>query len=217
MTQLLPGQAEAIQEVNELRKRISKADPETMNLILTQAHTLHAWTDKAVSNDILKEAYDLAKMGPTGMNIQPMRLVILRGEAKEQRLVPLMLDSNQEKTSAAPTTVILANDQAFFKNMDRVFPIMPEASGMFEGNAGMARENAERNGTLQAAYFMIALRSLGLDIAPMSGFDPEAVNKEFFTGSDVSVNFIVNIGYGDSNGIYPRLPRLDFDEISEIF
>ncbi len=217
MTTLLPGQAEAIADVNALRARISKADSDTMALLLGQAHTHHAWTDQPVSDAILKEAYDLAKMGPTGMNIQPMRLTILRGEAKEKRLVPLMLDSNQAKTSTAPVTVILANDQAFYDKMDRVFPIMPDAAAMFADNADMARENADRNGTLQAAYFMIALRSLGLDVAPMSGFDPAGVNNAFFADTTLTANFIINVGYGEANGVYPRLPRLDFSEISKSY
>ncbi|BBB27119.1 malonic semialdehyde reductase [Amphritea japonica] len=215
MTQFLPGQAEAIAEVNALRERITVADIDTMSLILGQAHTHNAWTDKQVSNELLKKAYDLAKMGPTGMNMQPMRLVFLRGEEKENRLVPHMLDSNREKTSAAPLTAILANDLDFYKNMDRVFPIFPDAASMFSSNPEMARENAERNGTLQAAYFMMALRSVGLDVAPMSGFDPKGVNEEFFGGTNSTVNFIINIGHGDSVGVYPRLPRLDFEAVSE--
>ncbi|WP_299939506.1 malonic semialdehyde reductase [uncultured Microbulbifer sp.] len=217
MNNLLPGQAEAIAEVNALRERISRADIDTMSLLLGQAYTHHAWTDKPVSNASLKDAYDLAKMGPTGMNIQPMRLVFLRGEAKETRLVPHMLDSNQTKTSAAPVTAILANDHAFYKNMSRTFPIIPNASEMFSNHKSFAYENAERNGTLQAAYFLLALRSVGLDVAPMSGFDSDKVNKEFFEGTEVTVNFIMNIGYGDSNAVYPRLPRLDFEEISQLF
>ena len=215
MTQLLPGQAEAIAEVNALRERIPSADSDTMALILGQAHTHNAWTDKPVTDELLKKAYDLAKMGPTGMNIQPMRLVFLRGEEKKNRLVPLMLDSNQKKTSAAPITAIIANDLAFHKHMDRVFPIFPDAGAMFANSPEMARENADRNGTLQAAYFMMALRSVGLDVAPMSGFDPNGVNEEFFSGTDLATNFIINIGYGDSQGVYPRLPRLDFEEVSK--
>ncbi|WP_421702772.1 malonic semialdehyde reductase [Aliiroseovarius sp.] len=217
MSELLPGQAEAIAEVNALREKVQKADVDTMNLIMGRAHTHHAWTDKPVSDELLKEAYDLAKMGPTGMNIQPMRIVFLRDGAKEQRLVPLMLDSNKAKTSAAPVTAILANDQAFFEKMDRIFPIFPDAAAMFSGNAEVARDNAERNGTLQAAYFLMALRSVGLDVAPMSGFDPAGVNKEFFDGTNVTANFIVNIGYGDSAGVFPRLSRLGFEEVAQIF
>lgn len=216
MNDLLPGQAEAIAEVNALRAQISKADTATMSLILGKAHTHHAWTDKPVSDALLKDAYNLAKMGPTGMNIQPMRMVVLRGEAKQNRLVPLMLDANQAKTSAAPATIILANDHAFHNKMDRVFPIMPEAAGMFAANKEMAVEHAERNGTLQAAYFMIALRSLGLDVSPMSGFDPAGVNKEFFRDTEFNTNFIINVGYGDVTGVFPRLPRLDFDEVTQI-
>ncbi len=217
MSELLPGQAEAIAEVDALRQKIQKADINSMALILGQAHTHHAWSDKAVSDDLLKEAYDLAKMGPTAMNMQPMRVVFLRDDAKEQRLVPLMLDTNQAKTNAAPVTAILANDYAFHEKMGRVFPIFPDAGAMFAGNSEMARENAERNGTLQAAYFMMALRAVGLDVAPMSGFDPIGVNREFFDGTSVTTNFIVNIGYGDSAGVFPRLPRLDFEEVSQIF
>ncbi|WP_371170036.1 malonic semialdehyde reductase [Aliiroseovarius sp. 2305UL8-7] len=217
MSELLPGQAEAITEVNALRERVQKADADSMALILGQAHTHHAWSDKTVSDALLKEAYDLAKMGPTAMNMQPMRIVFLRGDAKEQRLVPLMLDSNQAKTNAAPVTAILANDHAFFEKMDRTFPIFPDAGAMFAGDADLARENAERNGTLQAAYFMMALRAVGLDVAPMSGFDPAGVNKEFFSGTSLSTNFIVNIGHGDSAGVFPRLPRLSFEEAAQVF
>ena len=216
MTDLLPGQAEAIAEVNSLRDRIQSGDSETLSLILGEAHTHNAWTDKPVSDETLKAAFDLAKMGPTAMNMQPMRIVFLRGEAREQRLIPYMLDSNQAKSSAAPVTAILANDQKFYTKLDRVFPIYPGVEAMFANDEAMARDNAERNGTLQAAYFMIALRAQGLDVAPMSGFDPASVNKEFFPNGDVTANFIVNIGYGDTNGVFPRLPRLEFDEVAEI-
>ena len=214
MTELLPGQAEAIAEVEATRERIQKADVDTMALILGQAHTHNAWIDKPVSDVLLKEAYDLAKMGPTAMNMQPMRVVFLRGEARAERLVPLMLDSNQAKTNAAPVTAILANDQAFYEKLDRIFPIFPGADAMYSSNPELAQDNADRNGTLQAAYFMLALRSVGLDVAPMSGFDPAGVNKEFFSGTSVTANFIVNIGYGDTAGVFPRLPRLEFDEVA---
>ncbi len=217
MTSLLPGQLEAIEEVNALRERIQRADPDTMALILGQAHTHHAWSKRNVSDALLKEAYDLARMGPTGMNMQPMRLVFLRGEAKEKRLVPLMLDSNQGKTLAAPVTVILANDYAFYEKMDRVFPIFPGAREMFASNAVLTQQNAEQNGTLQAAYFMIALRAVGLDVAPMAGFDVEGVNAEFFSETALKANFILNVGYGDATGVYPRLPRFDFEEVSTIY
>lgn len=217
MSNLLPGQAEAIAEVNEIRSKLSKADKDSIDLILGHAHTHNAWSQKDVSNTLLQEAYDIAKMGPTGMNIQPMRIVFVRGEAKKNRLIPLLAEGNQAKSEAAPVTAILANDQAFFNNMSRIFPIMPDAQAMFSGDEELSRENAERNGTLQAAYFMLALRAVGLDVAPMSGFDLAGVNQEFFSGNKLTANFILNIGYGDSAGVYPRLPRLSFEEVSEFF
>jgi 3-hydroxypropanoate dehydrogenase len=215
MSDLLPGQQEAIAEVHATRHSIQRADQNTMNLILAKAHTHNAWSDKEVPQALLHEAYDLAKMGPTGLNMQPMRMSFLTGEAKTNRLIPLLAEGNQSKSLAAPVTAILANDQAFYKNMSKVFPIMPGIEEMYANNAALAHENAERNGTLQAAYFMLALRSVGLDVAPMSGFDMDAVNKEFFEGTQVTANFIVNIGYGEAAGVFPRLPRLSFEEVSD--
>lgn len=215
MSSLLPGQEQAIAEVDALRQRIQKADADTMSLIFTEAHTHNMWTDQPVSDALLKEAYDLAKMGPTAMNMQPMRVVFIRDNVKEQRLVPQMLDNNQAKTSAAPVTAILASDKAFYEKMDRIFPIFPDTGAMFANNPELAQENAERNGTLQAGYFMMALRAVGLDVAPMSGFNVAGVDQEFFKDSNLSVNFIVNIGYGNSAGVYPRLPRLDFEEVTQ--
>jgi len=216
MTELLPGQAEAIAEVNTLRNRIQRADHDTMALILGQAHTHHDWTDEPVPDALLQQAYDWAKMGPTAMNMQPMRIVFARGAAKERRLVPLMLDSNQAKTLASPVTAILGIDRAFHTKMDQVFPIMPGASAIFSNDENMARDNADRNGTLQAAYFMLALRAVGLDVAPMSGFNAVGVDEEFFAGTEIVTNFIVNIGVGDSAGVFPRLPRLEFEEVAQI-
>lgn len=215
MTDLLPGQKEAQDEILALRETITQGDAATLDMILGKAHTHNQWQDKPVSDDLLRRAYDLAKFGPTSMNIQPQRIVVLRGAAKD-RLLPHLMEGNRAKTAQAPVTLILANDLRFFDRMAEVFPINPDAAGMFAGSEAAALDAAQRNGTLQAAYLMIALRAVGLDVAGMSGFDPAGVKAEFFADSAVEPNFLLNVGYGDVAGVFPRLPRLAFEDVVTI-
>ena len=210
-----PGQQEAVDEVSQLRAKAKAGDPDVLAMMLSKAHTHYAWSDHPVSDDLLRQAYDLAKMGPTSMNMQPLRIIFLRAKAKD-RLMPHLMEGNRDQTLSCPVTAILAHDKRFFENLDKIYPIHPNAAALFSGNPEFASEHAFRNGTLQAAYFMLALRALGLDLGAMSGFDSAGVDAEFFANTSLCVNFILNIGYGDISAICPRLPRLDFDEVAQI-
>jgi 3-hydroxypropanoate dehydrogenase len=162
--------------------------------LFLNARTANGFTDKPVPLSLLQQVYDIAKMG-----------------AKE-RLFPCMSPGNVDKTRSAPVVVIVATDNQFFEHMPLVFPNFPDAKALFEGNAALASATATRNSTLSGAYFMMAARAVGLDCGPMSGFDAAKVNAEFFADGRCSVNFILNLGYGDNSKLFPRNPRLSFEQ-----
>ncbi len=185
-----------------------------LEVIFRQARTHPAWLPKPVGDDTLRAAYDLAKLGPTSANTMPMRIVFVKSPAAKERLKPALDGGNVEKTMAAPVTAIVAYDLQFYEFIPRLFPQAPGFRDLFAKpeNAERARIHAFRNGTLQGAYFIIAVRSLGLDCGPMSGFDNAKVDAEFFPDGRYKSNFLINIGYGDSSKLPPRNPRLEFDE-----
>lgn len=150
------------------------------------------------------------------MNAQPMRLVFLRSVAAKERLKAALAAGNVEKAMTAPVVAIIAYDTQFYNNLAKTFPHSPGAQNLFSQNQASAEETAFRNCTLQAAYYMLALRSIGLDVCPMSGFTADKVYAEFFAGSSCRVNFICGIGFGDPAKILERLPRLEFDEVTHI-
>ncbi len=210
-----PEIQKAVEAVERLRRQIEQAPDLACDLILGEARTFNAWHDRPVSEALVRQAYDLAKMGPTSMNIQPMRLVIVRSAAGKAKLLPHLAEGNRSKSEAAPLVAIVGFDIAFFTRMPEVFPLRPSAASLFDSDPKLAEETAFRNGTLQAAFFMIALRALGLDLGPMSGFDAGGVDAAFFAGEQVRSNFILNIGYGRTDeAFFPRLPRLDFDKVA---
>jgi 3-hydroxypropanoate dehydrogenase len=192
--------------------QLSDAD---LDVIFREARTHSKWLDKPVSDDLLKAAYDLARMGPTSGNCQPMRVLFVRSPEAKQKFAPALSQGNLAKTMAAPATAIFAMDMEFYELMPRLFHD-PTARGWFAGKPAVIAETAMRNGTLQAAYFIIAARSLGLDCGPMSGFDKAKVDAVFFEGTTWRSNFICNIGYGDNAALHPRNPRLDFSETCKI-
>lgn len=149
------------------------------------------------------------------MNTQPGRYLFLTTEAQKSRLLPAMINSNIEKTRLAPVTLIIASDSAFYEHLPSQFSAY-DAAPMFRDNAALAQTTAFRNSSLQGAYIMMAARALGLDCGAMSGFDPAAVNAEFFPDERYQVNFILNIGYGAEDGHHPRGPRLAFDEVASV-
>jgi 3-hydroxypropanoate dehydrogenase len=168
-----------------------------------------------VPNSLLQELVALANLGPTSANCEPMRLVFVASPAAKARLKPHLAPGNVDKTMAAPVTAIVAYDLKFFENLPRLFPFT-DAKSWFEGKPDHIQTTAVRNGTLQGGYLIMAARALGLDCGPMSGFDQAGVDADFFAGTSVRSNFLVNLGYGDHSSLHPRAPRLSFDETAKI-
>lgn len=190
-------------------------DDHALDQIFRQARTYPAWLDRPVSDDLLREAVELAKLGPTSANSSPMRLLFVRSQTAKERLRPALAPGNVDKTMAAPATAIVAYDLKFYEFLPRLFPQM-NARAMFEGKDELIFSTAFRNGSLQGAYLILALRSLGLDSGPMSGFDNAKVDAEFFAGTSIKSNFLINIGYGDPSKLSARNPRLSFEEMAKI-
>ena len=191
---------------------MNRLDQQALDRLFLQTRTANAFLDKPVPQALLREVYDLAKMGPTSMNTQPARFVFLVTPQEKDRLLGALAPLNVEKTRRAPVTVIVAADSRFFEHLPQVWH-RPGAQEMFAGNPALASDTALRNSSLGGAYFMMAARSVGLDCGPMSGFDPGKVNAEFFADGRCQVNFICNLGYGDfSQAQQPRNPRLLFEQ-----
>lgn len=188
---------------------------EALDQIFRNARTHSAWLPKRVPVEKLRQAYDLARMGPTSANASPARFVFVESEAAKARLLPALMPLNVDKTKAAPVTVIVAWDSEFYEKLPKLFP-HADMRSYFVGNKPFADETAFRNSSLQGAYFIIAARSVGLDCGPMSGFDAAKVNAEFFPDGKWKANFLCNLGYGDPSKLFPRNPRLDFDEASQV-
>lgn len=186
-----------------------------LDQLFRHARTRSEWLPKPVPVEMLREIYDLARLGPTSANSQPARFVFITSEEAKKRLLPAMSEGNREKTRLAPVTVLVAWDTTFYDHLPRTFPHRDMRS-IFAGNPTRAEENAFRNSTLGGAYFMLAARALGLDCGPMSGFDAAKVNAEFFPNGKWKINFICNLGYGDSSKDYPRNPRLEFEEAAQV-
>ncbi len=181
-----------------------------MDQIFRRARTFSGWRDAEVSDVLLEAIYDLAKMGPTSANCSPMRVLFLRSKEAKERLRPALDAGNVDKTMAAPATAIVAYDLEFYEKLPSLFP-HTDARSWFAGNAAKIEETAQRNGSLQGAYLIIAARALGIDCGPMSGFDRAKVDAEFFAGTAWRSNFLCNLGHGDPERLHPRSPRLDFD------
>lgn len=181
------------------------------NVLFYQGRTYGRFLDKPVSEETLRKAWDLARMGPTAANGQPLRVIFLRSAKARERLLTALAPNNVEKTIAAPVTAILAHDLDFFERLPVLYP-HADARSWYADNPALADETAFRNGSLQAGYFILALRAVGLDAGPMSGFDNAKVDAEFFAGTRLRSNLLVNIGYGDVAALRPRGPRLSFEE-----
>lgn len=194
---------------------MSSISAESINTIFNDARTYSGWLNKPVADDLLIQIYDLMKMGPTSMNCCPARFVFLKSPESKERLKPCLLPGNVEKTMSAPVTAIIAYDLKFYKKMDVLWP-HADANKIFQGKEDLIYKTAFRNSSLQGAYFIMAVRSLGLDCGPMSGFSSEKLDKEFFPNGSTKSNFLCNIGYGDASSLYHRGSRLDFDEVAQI-
>lgn len=187
-----------------------------LDQLFRSARTHNAWSDRPVPATLIHALYDLLRMGPTSANSSPARFVFLQSSAAKERLRPFLIPGNVEKTMTAPVVTIVAHDLRFYEKLGQLFPHNPSARSWFEGSEALAQTTAFRNGTLQGAYLILAARSLGLDCGPMSGFDNAGADREFFPGGHVKSNFLVNLGYGDAKGLFPRSPRLSFDEACQL-
>ena len=188
---------------------------EALKQIFIKARTHSVWLPESVGDELLHQIYDLMKWGPTSANCCPARILFVKSKEAKEKLLPCMAEGNVEKTKTAPVTAIIAYDMEFYEKLPKLFPHAP-ARSWFAGNQQLIESTAFRNGSLQGAYFIIAARSLGLDCGPMSGFDNAKVDAVFFPGTSWKSNFICNLGYGDSSKLYPRSPRLGFNEACKI-
>jgi 3-hydroxypropanoate dehydrogenase len=188
---------------------------EALERAFLKARTHNGWLTEPVSDDLLHQIYDLMKWGPTSANSSPARIVFVKSKEAKEKLVSCLAPGNVEKTKAAPVTVIIAHDMEFYEKLPKLFP-HADARSWFAGNKTLIESTAFRNGSLQGAYFIIAARLLGLDCGPMSGFDNEKVDAALFHGTTRHSNFLCNLGHGDSSKVFPRSPRLEFDEACQI-
>lgn len=186
-----------------------------LELMFLNGRTHSAWLDKPVDDDLLRQVYDLAKMGPTSLNGCPMRITFVKSLEAKEKLKPCLDEGNMAKTMTAPVTAIIGYDLEFYEQLPKLFPYK-DVRSWFVGKERYIQDTAFRNGTLQGAYFMLAARALGLDCGPMSGFDNDAVDQAFFANTSIRSNFLCNLGYGDSSKLFPRSARLSFDEICKI-
>jgi 3-hydroxypropanoate dehydrogenase len=183
--------------------------------LFREARTHSAWLPEPVPVELLRKAYELARFAPTSANASPARFIFLTTPKTKARLQPVLAPMNVEKTMSAPVTVIIAWDTEFHEKLPRLFP-HADMRSYFAGNQPLIHETAFRNSSLQAAYFILAARSLGLDCGPMSGFDADKLNAEFFPDGKWKVNLLCNLGYGDQTKLYPRNPRLEFEEAAVV-
>lgn len=190
----------------------ARLDDAVLNQLFMDARTLRAWQPRDVPDAVLKELIDLCKMGPTASNSLPARFVFVKSKAAKERLKPHLSAGNVDKTMAAPATVIVAHDTKFFEHP----PKGQNPLSGFADKPDRAIEAALRNSSLQGGYLILAARMLGLDCGPMSGFDNNGVDQEFFAGTTFKSNFLCNLGFGDPTGLRPRAPRFEFDEIAKI-
>jgi 3-hydroxypropanoate dehydrogenase len=190
-----------------------RVSDQCIDVLLRTARTQNGYLPKPVTDEQLREIYDLMKLGPTSANCSPSRFIFVRTPEGKARLLPALSAGNQEKTKQAPVTVIMGYDTKFYDLLPtKLFTHRPEMRDPYAKNAELAEAVAFRNSTLQGAYFMIAARALGLDVGGMSGFDNKKVDAEFFPDGRIKSNFLINVGHGDPSKVMAKLPRLDFEE-----
>ena len=201
-------------------------DDTALDTLFREARTYSKWQDRPVSDDMLRQLYEIVKWAPTSANAAPARFAFIRSAEAKARLRPALAPLNVDKTMTAPVTVIVAYDMKFYEQLPKLFPHNPGMAKLYQGSPELVEATARRNSSLQGAYLILAARALGLDCGPMSGFDNAKVDEEFFAagkpcfGCDqeffpeghVKSNFLCNLGYGDPASLHPRLPRLTFNE-----
>lgn len=188
---------------------------QALDQIFNDARTYNMWQETPISDDVLIELYDRVKMGPTSANCCPARFLFVKSSEAKEKLKPYLAPGNVEKVMQAPVTVIIGQDLDFAASLTKLFPHAPDAVTWFD-DVAVRDETAFRNSTLQGAYLILAARALGLGCGPMSGFDKEGVDKSFFGGTNIKSNFLCSLGVGSEEGLFPRSPRLDFNEAAKI-
>ena len=190
-------------------------DDRALDQLFRAARTQNKWQDRPVPDAKLHELYELLKWGPTSANSSPARFVFVRTPEGKAKLKEALSAGNTEKTMTAPVTVIVCYDSYFYDKLGQLFP-HADAKPWFTSSPEFAEKTAFRNGSLQGAYLMLAARAIGLDVGAMSGFDNAKVDELFLFGTGWKSNFLVNLGYGDPAGLFPRSPRLSFDEAARL-
>jgi 3-hydroxypropanoate dehydrogenase len=193
----------------------AKLSDAALDQLFRTARTFNGFSDQPVADETLHALYDLMKWGPTSANSCPMRVVFVRSPAAKERLRPALAPGNLDKTMKAPVTAIVGRDLEFYEHLPRLYPAT-DARSWFIGNEALIDRTSLVSGTLQAAYMILAARSLGLDCGPMGGFDATMVDNAFFAGTQVKSIVLINLGYGDPAKVYPRGPRFDFNEVCHI-
>ncbi|MGC4095332.1 MAG: malonic semialdehyde reductase [Polyangiaceae bacterium] len=191
------------------------ADSVSLSRLFLEARSIQRFRDVAISDETLARAHALARLGPTGFNSQPVRYVFVRSLQAKLRLGAALSEKNREKLLGAPLSVIIAWDSRFYEHLPRVFPTR-DVRALFEQNPALVQSSGKLNATLQAGYFLVALRAVGLDVGPMTGFKQELVDAEFFADGRFNTLLLANLGYGDRSGLAERLPRFEFDEVARI-
>jgi len=190
-------------------------EQDVLKQLFTEARTYNAWQERDVSDEQLMQIYDLVKMAPTSANCSPARFLFIRSAEAKAKLKPALSSGNLEKTMSAPVTVVVAYDAEFYEQLPELFP-HGDARSWFTSSPELAHETAFRNSSMQAAYLILACRSLGLDTGPMSGFNPALIDETFFAGISWKSNLLINIGYGATEKLFERLPRLNFEKTCKI-
>ena len=190
-------------------------DDEAIAQLFLAARTYNSWSDRPLDESTIRRLYELTAIGPTAANSNPARFLFITSAAGRERLRPHINPGNLKKTMTAPCCVIVAYDTKFYELMPQLFPSR-DLRPMFEGKGALVEDLVRRSSTLQGAYLILAARTLGLDTGPMSGFDQESLERDFFPDGRWKANFLCNIGYGTDEGLYPRNPRLDFDQACQI-
>jgi len=188
---------------------------QALDQLFREARTHNGWQNKPIDDAVLHQLIELVLLGPTSANSSPGRFVFVKTPEGKEKLRPALSAGNLEKTMAAPVTVIVGTDMAFYEYLPKLFP-HADARSWFVGNERAIADTAFRNSTLQGGYLILAARALGLDTGPMSGCDAAKVDAVFFAGTTVKANFLINLGYGDASKLFPRSPRFSFDEAARI-
>ncbi|MEO1037807.1 MAG: malonic semialdehyde reductase [Pseudomonadota bacterium] len=199
----------------DLKSSYRPLDADHLDLLFREARSHNGWSDEPVSEELLHELHNIVRMGPTSFNCCPARFVFITSAEGKERIKPALAEPNVAKSMAAPVLTIIAHDLDFYEHLPKLLPVR-DLKPMFENNPELSASTAFRNGALQGAYLMIVARALGLDCGPMSGFNNQAVDEEFFAGTNYKSNFLCALGHGDATKVYPRLPRFEFDEVCRI-